>query len=209
MVCDLGSHTGVYPTIPHRLTPQRPRPPESSTAQACRFTNSTYHYCHTLSLTRSVFLDFSNEAGVSRLNAPCPCLAPRGCRVTHLLTPCPLGLGVDFAADTRDPLEPHQIVVLLMEKESQEVMLRSQLSRRHSCQARHSKVGYHLGVKLLPCHCSFNTSAPVPSLFTTSLSGLIVQLQHLSPFVPNPNVQLHHFSPQSSKFNFKQLESRE
>ena len=160
-------------------------------------------------MTKSTAAANSAAAADLCIVSAAPCLAPRGCRVTHLLTPCSLCLGVDFAADTRDPLEPHQIVVLLMEKESQEVALRSQLSRRHSWQARHSKVGYHLGVKLLPCHCSFNTSAPVPSLFTTSLSGLIVQLQHLSPFVPNPNVQLHHFSPQSSKFNFKQLESRE
>ena len=78
------------------------------------------------------FLHLRNEAGVSRLNAPCPCLTPRDCRVTHLLTPCPLGLGVDFAADTWDSLEPREIVMLLMEKESQDVMLRSQLSRRHS-----------------------------------------------------------------------------
>ena len=85
-----------------------------------------------------VFLDLCHKAGASRLNAPCPSLAPRGCQLTHLLTPRPLGLGVHFAADTWDSLEPSEIVVQMMKKESQEVMVRSQLSRRHNCQPRHS-----------------------------------------------------------------------
>ena len=93
-----------------------------------------------------VFLDLCHKAGASRLNAPCPSLAPRGCQLTHLLTPRPLGLGVHFAADTWDSLEPSEIVVQMMKKESQEVMLRSQLSRRQSCRLRHSKLGSHLGV---------------------------------------------------------------